>query len=333
MVPDPHCASCNSTFVEMIENPDDDPRSFQVDGAHHDHGGPPGNGPSGPQDDGADQTHRMFQALMGGIGGPQRRTSIRIDRRSGNEVPDTTSDFTFGSGSSPRTHTSGFIWTSTGGGRRFGDSGSGGPDTLPPFASLLFGGPGGPFSPGARGANPQQEENGAPPAFLRHIIMSVLGGQGGSGQYGDYVFDNEALDQILTQLMEQSQGDKPVPAPDDMIGRLPRARVTPGSDLLQQDCAVCKDSFELQQETLSLPCNHTFHDECILPWLKQSGTCPVCRHELVPQPKHGGHGAGPNGNGGNGDSTGSGNDRNTGQTTSTTSNSERRHFIPGGWYS
>ncbi|SRR5258708_30235290 len=133
----------------------------------------------------------MFRLLMGGVGGPQRRMSTRIDRRSGNEVPDSTGDFRLGGSPSSGTRTSGFIWTSTGGGRRLGGdggSGGGGPDTLPPFASLFLGGP---LSPG--GANREHEESGGPPPFLRHIIMSVLGGSGGSGQYGDYVLDNEGL--------------------------------------------------------------------------------------------------------------------------------------------
>lgn len=30
--------------------------------------------------------------------------------------------------------------------------------------------------------------------------------------------------------MEQANGDKPVPAPDDMIARLPRAKVSLGSE-------------------------------------------------------------------------------------------------------
>ena len=60
--------------------------------------------------------------------------------------------------------------------------------------------------------------------------------------------------------------------------------------LLEKDCAVCKDQFSLQTEdpdeqvVITLPCKHPFHSPCILPWLKQNGTCPSCRHQLVPQP-------------------------------------------------
>lgn len=91
--------------------------------------------------------------------------------------------------------------------------------------------------------------------------------------------------------MDQSQGARPVPAPDDMIARLPRTTVTAGSALTEKECAVCKDAFapgdgqgqEEQVVAVTLPCSdndkfrHTFHEDCILPWLKQNGTCPVCR--------------------------------------------------------
>lgn len=62
-------------------------------------------------------------------------------------------------------------------------------------------------------------------------------------------------------------------------------------DLLTRDCAVCKDQFQLHTEDpdeqiiVTLPCKHPFHQPCILPWLKSSGTCPVCRYALVPQPE------------------------------------------------
>lgn len=53
--------------------------------------------------------------------------------------------------------------------------------------------------------------------------------------------------------------------------------------LLEKDCAVCKEQFQLgtedpdEQVVVTLPCKHPFHEPCIMPWLKSSGTCPVCR--------------------------------------------------------
>ncbi|XP_010452791.1 PREDICTED: E3 ubiquitin-protein ligase CIP8 [Camelina sativa] len=45
-------------------------------------------------------------------------------------------------------------------------------------------------------------------------------------------------------------------------------------------CAVCKDEMNIGNEAVQLPCNHKYHSECIVPWLKVRNTCPVCRHEL-----------------------------------------------------
>ncbi|CAK8537555.1 unnamed protein product [Lathyrus sativus] len=52
------------------------------------------------------------------------------------------------------------------------------------------------------------------------------------------------------------------------------------------ECAVCLNEFE-DDETLRLipVCSHVFHRECIDAWLLHHSTCPVCRADLVPDPK------------------------------------------------
>ena len=50
-----------------------------------------------------------------------------------------------------------------------------------------------------------------------------------------------------------------------------------------RSCAVCQSEFELTDEVIRMPCpgfHHTFHKDCIMPWLKMRNTCPTCRHEL-----------------------------------------------------
>ena len=46
------------------------------------------------------------------------------------------------------------------------------------------------------------------------------------------------------------------------------------------ECSVCKDQFEILQKIKKIPCNHHFHEDCIMPWLKERNSCPVCRFEL-----------------------------------------------------
>lgn len=49
---------------------------------------------------------------------------------------------------------------------------------------------------------------------------------------------------------------------------------------IENTCAVCKDEFIPGIECLKMPCSHLFHSDCILPWLKERNSCPVCRFEL-----------------------------------------------------
>uniref|UniRef100_A0A6B2LNI2 RING-type domain-containing protein n=1 Tax=Arcella intermedia TaxID=1963864 RepID=A0A6B2LNI2_9EUKA len=47
-----------------------------------------------------------------------------------------------------------------------------------------------------------------------------------------------------------------------------------------EKCPVCSDLFQKDEEGTKLPCGHLYHYDCILPWLKQHNTCPMCRYEL-----------------------------------------------------
>jgi len=51
----------------------------------------------------------------------------------------------------------------------------------------------------------------------------------------------------------------------------------------ETNCAVCHDELRTGEVVRRLPCEHVFHDACILPWLLANPICPmdrVCLHEL-----------------------------------------------------
>ena len=53
-----------------------------------------------------------------------------------------------------------------------------------------------------------------------------------------------------------------------------------------EKCAICMSEINVDEQVCDLPCAHTFHDECIQPWLNHYNyKCPVCRKE-VGKPKH-----------------------------------------------
>jgi hypothetical protein len=46
----------------------------------------------------------------------------------------------------------------------------------------------------------------------------------------------------------------------------------------QRICSICLDEYEPREQIRVLPCQHTFHSDCIFPWLtERSPTCPLCK--------------------------------------------------------
>ncbi|XP_061393956.1 E3 ubiquitin-protein ligase Iruka [Musca vetustissima] len=129
--------------------------------------------------------------------------------------------------------------------------------------------------------------------FLQSI--SVGGGGGGAdgemnpfdnsqflfmGNLGDYAWGREGLDTIVTQLLNQMETSGPPPLAKDKIDEIPKVEITPEEIERKLQCSVCWEDFKIQEMVRKLPCSHVYHEECIVPWLKLHGTCPICRKSL-----------------------------------------------------
>ncbi|XP_018329195.1 E3 ubiquitin-protein ligase TRAIP isoform X2 [Agrilus planipennis] len=51
-------------------------------------------------------------------------------------------------------------------------------------------------------------------------------------------------------------------------------------------CSICNDSLDTVTETHSTPCGHIFHYVCLIQWIRQSRTCPQCRHKATEKTIH-----------------------------------------------
>lgn len=45
-------------------------------------------------------------------------------------------------------------------------------------------------------------------------------------------------------------------------------------------CVICQCDYEEGEQIKTLTCQHQFHDECIMQWLKNHSTCPICHASL-----------------------------------------------------
>lgn len=97
---------------------------------------------------------------------------------------------------------------------------------------------------------------------------------------------------------EMYQQELSPPASKEVVADLPKRIVLASSTDPGDKCSIClkvvagdddnegekSKSTECDDEKARtfrvLPCNHSFHDCCILPWLEKTNSCPLCRHEL-----------------------------------------------------
>ncbi|KAJ0989549.1 hypothetical protein J5N97_007905 [Dioscorea zingiberensis] len=48
-----------------------------------------------------------------------------------------------------------------------------------------------------------------------------------------------------------------------------------------EDCPICFDELVPRRDAW-MPCHHRFHPKCIVTWLEDTDSCPLCRHRLRP---------------------------------------------------
>ncbi len=158
----------------------------------------------------------------------------------------------------------------------------------PRLLDQLFGNPwgqGGPNNPN----NPEaRRDRGAQPPFaggLADLLSSLYNPT--AGIHGDAVFSQEALDRIVTQLMEASPHTNAAPpASQTAIESLEKKQVD--DEMLgpegKAECTICIDELKKGDEVVVLPCKHWYHGECVTLWLKEHNTCPVCRMPIESRP-------------------------------------------------
>jgi hypothetical protein len=154
-----------------------------------------------------------------------------------------------------------------------------GPGSISNFASI-FGDSGVNSANGANGANgpafsnisnlqgPTGPSSGSAHTHTHsnmiNLLNSLLNGLGGHGHIGT-MGANAFQDVVVT-------------VDDKDLEKLKSNKLDAN---LETDCSVCMGHMEKDEMVTELKCTHTFHTDCIEPYLKQYNyKCPVCRAEV-----------------------------------------------------
>ncbi|KAG6017146.1 hypothetical protein E4U43_002205 [Claviceps pusilla] len=133
--------------------------------------------------------------------------------------------------------------------------------------------------PSASGGE-QGRPTGPQPGFARGLqeILNLF--HPANAMVGDAVYSQEAFDSIITQLMEANpQSNAAPPASEEALLKLDRRPVD--RQMLEPEgeveCSICIDEMKIGETAVFLRCKHWFHEDCVVLWLKEHNTCPVCR--------------------------------------------------------
>jgi hypothetical protein len=94
--------------------------------------------------------------------------------------------------------------------------------------------------------------------------------------------DYEVLSQLDVINQSLGQGQQQRGATEQMINRLPLHSMTQseieskaGSNSAQ--CSICMETFNEGDVVRVVMCMHSFHRDCLDPWLRLHPTCPICK--------------------------------------------------------
>lgn len=73
---------------------------------------------------------------------------------------------------------------------------------------------------------------------------------------------------------QQQSSCSPASESNQVSGEAEASPMAPEDELT---CSVCLEQVNEGEIIRTLPCLHQFHSTCIDPWLRQQGTCPVCK--------------------------------------------------------
>lgn len=95
----------------------------------------------------------------------------------------------------------------------------------------------------------------------------------------NFIFDEASFQAALNRLFHQHQQGSLSPGlSQGELDQLPQKKLTSSTPGIGGECSICQDLFTEGDHVTELVCSHTFHLNCIKPWLSRTASCPTCRN-------------------------------------------------------
>ncbi len=104
--------------------------------------------------------------------------------------------------------------------------------------------------------------------FLRNIEIVVV-------EHGD----EENIPEGLRELLQRSLYDQELKRNDSIELDVCKQPCTKEDE--KDDCRICMNNFEENEDKTLLPCTHKFHYDCLIEWGKHKQECPICRASIA----------------------------------------------------
>ena len=93
------------------------------------------------------------------------------------------------------------------------------------------------------------------------------------------VHDSDSDEQLAHLFSQQLDFDiiPQIQLSDEAFAQIPSTQITNEQVNDEAKCTICLTSFTLDETVWQLPCQHCYHSDCIVPWVKYYNSCPTCR--------------------------------------------------------
>jgi len=111
--------------------------------------------------------------------------------------------------------------------------------------------------------------------------------------YGEYDYnddddDDDDQDNDWNQMLNQAIANSIETMPEfdftsrnnEIVLDVPSRTVADETCGSTETCGICLENYVAGGTVTDLPCQHSFHTECILNWAVQVPKCPVCRQDI-----------------------------------------------------